>query len=87
MKCDFCAEEYHYTEMLGYPQKTVESMVAVGFVPSGFKTMVKKIAPYRDAEVYFRQIVSRFGQNEEWGLCILCRTEMQQFAQNFLGMK
>lgn len=87
MKCDFCGEEHHYTEMLGFPQKTVESMVAVGFVPAGFKAMVKKIAPYRDPEDYFREIVSRFGQNEEWGLCIQCRSEMQQYAQKIIGMR
>lgn len=87
MKCDFCGEEHHYTEMLGFPQNIVEIMVEVGFVPTGFRTMVRRIAPHRDAESYFREVVSRYGQNDEWGLCPNCRTEMQQYAQKITGMK
>jgi hypothetical protein len=87
MKCDFCGVEHPYTEMLGYPQKTVEAMVSVGFVPTGFKRMVRLIAPSEEPESYFRRIVSRFGSNEEWGLCFTCRSEMQQYAQKITGLR
>lgn len=87
MKCDFCGEEHHYTEMLGFPQNLVEPLASLGFVPTGFITLVRKIAPHRDAETYFREVVSRYGQNDEWGLCIHCRTEMQHFAQKIIGMR
>jgi hypothetical protein len=86
MKCDFCGEEYHYTEMLGYPHKMVDAMASAGYVPSGFKRMVSLIGSNREPASYFRDVVSRYSSTDEWGLCYFCRTEMQQYAQKLMGL-
>lgn len=84
MKCDFCGNEHHYTELRGFPHPNVEAIAAFGFVPSGFQKMVKGMVPEQQVASYFEEIVSRYNNDDSWALCSTCQIEMQKFAQKIM---
>jgi hypothetical protein len=87
MKCDFCGHEHADKDILGFNQDYISRMASIGFVPSGFVAMVRKLnlAPGQDPAFYFRDVISKHGQSDIWALCSSCISEIQEAGRKHLS--
>ena len=76
-KCDLCGEEVRLTAVTVISVQTLNSITLKGFVPSRMRVPDEIVRAGMPRAAFWSAVLNAY-QNSEWGVCTLCRREVEQ---------